>query len=99
MKKKNTWKFTKNLENVLNFVTSEKGNSGRSVETSGIIITSTRLINCRAILEVTHNIANALSTPTRNVRFLHSAFDAMGDSFVASDYQGNIFKFDINRNR
>ena len=54
---------------------------------------------CRTILEVTHNIANALSTPTRNVRFLHSAFDATGDGFVASDYQGNIFKFDINRNR
>ena len=57
------------------------------------------IIHFRIILEVRHNVASALSTPTRNVRFLHSAFDATGDSFVASDYQGNIFRFDINKNR
>lgn len=33
------------------------------------------------------------------VRFLHLAFDTTGDSFLAGDYHGNIYVFDISRNR
>ncbi len=54
---------------------------------------------CRVILEITHNVASALSTPIKNVRFLHGGFDVLGTSFVAGDYQGNIYLFDINQNR
>lgn len=35
----------------------------------------------------------------KNVRFLHLAFDATGDSFLAGDLHGNIYVFDISRNR
>ncbi|KAM6909708.1 TBC1 domain family member 31 [Xenentodon cancila] len=33
------------------------------------------------------------------VRFLHVAFDATGDAFLAGDHHGNIYVFDISRNR
>ena len=48
---------------------------------------------------MSHNVASALAGQRRNIRFLHAAFDVGGDSFVAGDYQGHIFKFDIQRNR
>lgn len=35
----------------------------------------------------------------KSVRFLHVAFDATGDSFLAGDRHGNIYVFDISRNR
>lgn len=35
----------------------------------------------------------------KTVRFLHVAFDATGDSFLAGDHHGNIYVFDIGRNR
>ncbi|XP_028281100.1 TBC1 domain family member 31 [Parambassis ranga] len=36
---------------------------------------------------------------TKTVRFLHVAFDTTGDSFLAGDHHGNIYVFDISRNR
>lgn len=33
------------------------------------------------------------------VRFLHLAFDTTGDSFLAGDHHGNIYVFNISRNR
>lgn len=35
----------------------------------------------------------------KTVRFLHVAFDTTGDSFLAGDHHGNIYVFDITRNR
>ncbi|XP_056142116.1 TBC1 domain family member 31 [Lampris incognitus] len=35
----------------------------------------------------------------KTVRFLHLAFDTTGDSFLAGDHHGNIYIFDISRNR
>ncbi|XP_071092006.1 TBC1 domain family member 31-like [Haliotis cracherodii] len=51
------------------------------------------------MLRVSSSVTGALSTPSHTVRFLHAAFDATGDSLLAGDHQGNIFMFDINRNR
>uniref|UniRef100_A0A665TB92 TBC1 domain family member 31 n=1 Tax=Echeneis naucrates TaxID=173247 RepID=A0A665TB92_ECHNA len=36
---------------------------------------------------------------SKAVRFLHVAFDTTGDSFLAGDHHGNIYVFDISRNR
>lgn len=36
---------------------------------------------------------------TKTVRFLHVAFDTTGDSFLGGDHHGNIYLFDISRNR
>lgn len=36
---------------------------------------------------------------SKTVRFLHVAFDSTGDSFLAGDHHGNIYVFDIGRNR
>ncbi|XP_038145493.1 TBC1 domain family member 31 isoform X1 [Cyprinodon tularosa] len=36
---------------------------------------------------------------TKTVRFLHVAFDTTGDCFLAGDRHGNIYLFDISRNR
>lgn len=33
------------------------------------------------------------------VRFLHLAFDTTGDIFLAGDQHGNIYAFDMNKNR
>ncbi|XP_051920616.1 TBC1 domain family member 31 [Hippocampus zosterae] len=33
------------------------------------------------------------------VRFLHAAFNTTGESFLAGDHHGNIYAFDISRNR
>uniref|UniRef100_A0A3Q2P7U2 TBC1 domain family member 31 n=1 Tax=Fundulus heteroclitus TaxID=8078 RepID=A0A3Q2P7U2_FUNHE len=35
----------------------------------------------------------------KTVRFLHVTFDTTGDSFLAGDHHGNIYLFDISRNR
>lgn len=35
----------------------------------------------------------------KTVRFLHVAFNTTGDSFLAGDHHGNIYLFDISRNR
>uniref|UniRef100_A0AAY5EYC4 TBC1 domain family member 31 n=1 Tax=Electrophorus electricus TaxID=8005 RepID=A0AAY5EYC4_ELEEL len=44
-------------------------------------------------------IRNASSYQTKTVRFLHVAFDTTGESFLAGDHHGNIYLFDIGRNR
>lgn len=36
---------------------------------------------------------------SKTVRFLHVAFDTTGDSFLAGDHHGNVYVFDIARNR
>lgn len=36
---------------------------------------------------------------TKTVRFLHVGFDTTGDSFLGGDHHGNIYLFDISRNR
>lgn len=51
------------------------------------------------MISITNSQSSALSNTGRNVRFLHTAFDSDSDSFVAGDHQGNIFAFDINKNR
>lgn len=54
---------------------------------------------CRLILSITHSVASSLPLRSRNVRFLHAAFDAAGERFVAGDSQGNVFLFDIRGNK
>ncbi len=39
------------------------------------------------------------SQQAKTVRFLHVAFDTTGDSFLAGDHHGNVYVFDISRNR
>lgn len=36
---------------------------------------------------------------SKTVRFLHVAFDTTGESFLSGDHHGNIYVFDIGRNR
>ncbi|XP_076826791.1 TBC1 domain family member 31 isoform X2 [Brachyhypopomus gauderio] len=44
-------------------------------------------------------IRSASAYQTKTVRFLHVAFDTTGESFLAGDHHGNIYLFDISRNR
>ncbi|KAM6968049.1 TBC1 domain family member 31 [Aplochiton taeniatus] len=44
-------------------------------------------------------VRSAVTQPSKIVRFLHVAFDTTGDSFLAGDHHGNIYVFDISRNR
>ncbi|XP_077865316.1 TBC1 domain family member 31-like [Saccoglossus kowalevskii] len=51
------------------------------------------------MVEIQHDTSSAFSLQNRYVRFLHAAFDSTGDRFVAGDHQGNIYVFDLLRNR
>uniref|UniRef100_A0A8C1ZK92 TBC1 domain family member 31 n=1 Tax=Cyprinus carpio TaxID=7962 RepID=A0A8C1ZK92_CYPCA len=44
-------------------------------------------------------VRNASARQTKTVRFLHVTFDTTGESFLAGDHHGNIYVFDISRNR
>ncbi|KAE8599593.1 hypothetical protein XENTR_v10017246 [Xenopus tropicalis] len=39
------------------------------------------------------------SHPSKSARFLHAGFDSAGDSFIAGDHLGNVYLFNLNRNR
>ncbi|XP_069776383.1 TBC1 domain family member 31 isoform X2 [Narcine bancroftii] len=47
------------------------------------------------IVNIVHNV---VGYPSKIIRFLHVAFDATGDAFLAGDHQGNIYVFDLSRN-
>ena len=51
------------------------------------------------MVQISHDVSGTLAPQGRRVRFLHVSFDASGDRFVAGDHHGNIYVFDINRNR
>lgn len=44
-------------------------------------------------------IRSASARQSKTVRFLQVAFDTTGESFLAGDHHGNIYVFDISRNR
>ncbi|XP_067304784.1 TBC1 domain family member 31 [Pseudorasbora parva] len=44
-------------------------------------------------------IRNASARQTKTVRFLQVTFDTTGESFLAGDHHGNIYVFDISKNR
>ncbi|XP_065101704.2 TBC1 domain family member 31 [Paramisgurnus dabryanus] len=44
-------------------------------------------------------IRSTSARQTKTVRFLQVAFDTTGESFLAGDHHGNIYVFDISRNR
>ncbi|XP_041376206.1 TBC1 domain family member 31-like [Gigantopelta aegis] len=51
------------------------------------------------MFRITSSLSSALSDPGRNIRFLHTAFDAPGDRFIAGDHHGNVYIFDLTKNR
>ncbi|XP_070574109.1 TBC1 domain family member 31-like [Ptychodera flava] len=51
------------------------------------------------MIQINRDIASPFSLQSRSVRFLHTAFDSTGDRFVAGDHQGNVYVFDLLRNR
>lgn len=51
------------------------------------------------IVRVSHKVLeSSTSFPSRNIRFLHAAFDRIGERFIAGDHQGNIYTFNLSRN-
>jgi len=57
------------------------------------------VFDCRLVLTVTHSVASSLPLGSRNVRFLHVAFDVESEKFIAGDCQGNVFLFDLCANK
>ncbi|XP_078609106.1 TBC1 domain family member 31-like [Branchiostoma floridae x Branchiostoma japonicum] len=51
------------------------------------------------VVSIKHTLGTAVSPHVRTVRFLHAAFDSTGNSFIAGDHQGNIYMFDVAKNR
>ncbi|XP_077982423.1 TBC1 domain family member 31-like [Glandiceps talaboti] len=51
------------------------------------------------MVEVSHDVSTPFSLQSRHIRFLHTAFDSTGDRFVTGDHQGNVYVFDLLRNR
>ncbi|KAH3775121.1 hypothetical protein DPMN_176518, partial [Dreissena polymorpha] len=50
------------------------------------------------MVNITHTSASTISKG-RAVRFMHSAFDNTGEAFMAGDHQGNVYMFDLAKNR
>lgn len=50
------------------------------------------------MVNITHTSACTISKG-RTVRFMHAAFDNAGENFLAGDHQGNVFMFDLAKNR
>lgn len=51
------------------------------------------------MVNIHHSQAGSLSQFSRNVRFLHTSFDGQTETFLAGDHQGNVYIFDLNKNR
>jgi len=51
------------------------------------------------IIKIVRNVTGPFSGPCRNIRFLHTSFDTSGDCFLAGDHQGNVYNFDLSKNR
>ncbi|XP_069477672.1 TBC1 domain family member 31 isoform X2 [Ambystoma mexicanum] len=51
------------------------------------------------MIVIVNIIHSATSYHSKTIRFLHVAFDSTGDSFLAGDHQGNVYVFNLNRNR
>ncbi|XP_033626137.1 TBC1 domain family member 31-like [Asterias rubens] len=51
------------------------------------------------MVQISHDASSSFAPTGRRVRFLHTAFSSSGDSFVAADHQGNIYVFDLAKNR
>ncbi|XP_071817640.1 TBC1 domain family member 31-like [Apostichopus japonicus] len=51
------------------------------------------------MLKISHSKSLHLGSKGHTIRFLEVAFDSGGDRFLAGDHQGNIYLFDLSRNR
>ncbi|KAL9974989.1 hypothetical protein ACROYT_G012102 [Oculina patagonica] len=51
------------------------------------------------IVCISHSTSSAFSLQGRNIRFLRTAFNTSGEAFAAGDHQGNVFVFDLAKNR
>ncbi|PIK53899.1 putative TBC1 domain family member 31-like [Apostichopus japonicus] len=51
------------------------------------------------MLKISHSKSLHLGSNGHTIRFLQVAFDSGGDRFLAGDHQGNIYLFDLSRNR
>lgn len=80
-----------------NFLTARHGAASRHLDTA--IIFSILLFLFRLIVCVSHSTSSAFSLQGRNIRFLRTAFNTIGEAFAAGDHQGNIFVFDLAKNR
>ncbi|XP_022110493.1 TBC1 domain family member 31-like isoform X2 [Acanthaster planci] len=51
------------------------------------------------MVQIKQDVSGTLAPSGRRVRFLHTAFNNTGDSFIAGDHLGNIYIFDLSKNR
>ena len=56
-------------------------------------------VSCSLVVNITHSTASPFSLQGRSIRFLHVAFSTNGEAFAAGDHLGNVFVFDLGRNR
>ena len=53
----------------------------------------------RLVVSITHSSTSPFSLQGRNIRFLRAAFNTTGEAFAAGDHHGNVFVFDLGKNR
>ncbi|KAK3746386.1 hypothetical protein QZH41_018222 [Actinostola sp. cb2023] len=51
------------------------------------------------LVSICNTTSNAFSLQGRSIRFLHAAFNTLGEAFVATDHQGNLYLFDLTKNK
>lgn len=51
------------------------------------------------MVTVLHSIFNVADVPLKTVHFLQAGFDRHGDRLLAVDQRGNVYVFDLIRNK
>jgi hypothetical protein len=62
-------------------------------------ILNTYLFNCSLLVNVLHSIFNVADVPLKTVHFLQAGFDRNGERLLAVDQRGNVYVFDLIRNK
>lgn len=51
------------------------------------------------LVTVLHSVFNVADVPLKTVQFLQAAFDRLGERLLAVDQRGNVYVFDLIRNK
>lgn len=57
------------------------------------------LSKSRLLVTVLHSIFNVADVPLKSVHFLQAGFDRNGERLLAVDQRGNVYVFDLVRNK
>ena len=74
----------------------ERANKGKHY----VLLTSNEYwYHCSLLVTVLHSIYNVADVPLKTVHFLQAGFDRNGERLLGVDQRGNVYVFDLVRNK